>query len=252
MIDNSQVVPTLTAYVNFLGPFLYRQARHLRRPQWYRLDVRCRLWVDSAADQRVSRFEDSFLLTRAADFNPTTLDSRLTATSTFLVTGSADNQLRLWRVSTGECLKVWEIPTAIKRVQFSEDDTRVLAVTEQRMGFTGTIRIFDISSENEGREQADEPSVIIECTKSKATVAGWTALDKYIVSAHEDGSICQWNPKSGELENDIERVHEGTVMDLQMSADGTYFVTASRDKTAKVGRDLEQRACLRCLERLSC
>jgi len=156
------------------------------------------------------------------------------STSTFLVSGSADNQIRLWKVSTGECLKVWEMKTAIKRIAFSEDDTRILACTEARMGHIGTITVFDVSSEGDGKTQADEPSLIINCPASKANMAGWTALDKYIVSAHEDGSICQWDPKDGELVNKTSGVHEATVMDLQMSQDRSYFITASRDKTAKL------------------
>ena len=156
------------------------------------------------------------------------------ATSTFLVTGSADNQLRLWKVSTGECLKVWEIPTAIKRVAFSEDDARILAVTEARMGYNGTIRIFDISPE--GTAQPSEPTLIIDCSKNKATMASFTALDKYIVAAHDDGSVALWDPQTGEEVKRVDRVHDATVMDIQMSADGTYFVTASRDNSAKVGR----------------
>jgi len=137
-------------------------------------------------------------------------------------------------VSTGECLKVWEFPTAIKRAAFSEDDTKILACTEARMGYSGRIMIMDVNSENDGKVQADEPALSIDCSRSKAAVAGWTALDKYIVSAHEDGSICQWDPKDGELVNRVANIHEATVMDMQMSPDRTYCLTASRDKTAKL------------------
>ena len=33
--------------------------------------------------------------------------------------------LKLWLVKTGECLKTWEFETAIKRVAWSEDDSKV-------------------------------------------------------------------------------------------------------------------------------
>lgn len=144
--------------------------------------------------------------------------------------------MRLWKVSTGECLKVWEIPTAIKRVQWSEDDSRVLAVTEARMGHEGTIRVFEISREGDGRQQADEPSLTITCSRSKAYMAGFCSLDRYIVSCHEDGSACQWDAKDGELCNRVEGMHEAQVMDMQFSPDRSYFLTASRDKSAKVSR----------------
>jgi translation initiation factor 3 subunit I len=61
-----------------------------------------------------------------------------------MVSGSADNEMRLWSVSTGKCLFVWEFPTAVKRVAFDADGVRVVCITEQRMGHRGAIRVFDI------------------------------------------------------------------------------------------------------------
>jgi len=156
------------------------------------------------------------------------------STSTFLVSGSADNTMKLWRISTGELLYTWEFPTAIKRVMFSEDDSKIVMVTEKRMGYEGTVRVFAINRE-EGNEkkQAREPEIIITPTESKATVAAWSYLDRYIVTGHENGKVAIFDPKSGEqLESN--QVHEATISDLQMSPDGTWFTTASKDKTAKI------------------
>jgi translation initiation factor 3 subunit I len=118
-----------------------------------------------------------------------------------LATGSADNTVRLWNVKTGECVKVWDFPTAVKRVAFNPDGTRLLAVTEKRMGFLGTIAVLDISyGDGQGgglENQADEPSLRITCTESKATVAGWSYLGKYIIAGHEDGSVSQYDGKVG-------------------------------------------------------
>lgn len=41
------------------------------------------------------------------------------AKSEFLVSGSADNMMKLWRIATGECVYTWEFPTAIKRVAWT-------------------------------------------------------------------------------------------------------------------------------------
>lgn len=73
-----------------------------------------------------------------------------TAQSRFLVSGSADNEMRLWSVQTGKCLYVWEFPTAVKRVAFNEDDDQIVCITEQRMGYQSTIRVFDINREGDG------------------------------------------------------------------------------------------------------
>lgn len=156
-----------------------------------------------------------------------------------LATGSADNTVRLWNVKTGECVKVWDFPTAVKRVEFSPDGSKLLAVTEKRMGYLGTIVALDVRyGDGEGgnlEDQAEEPSLRITCTESKATVAGWSYLGKYIIAGHEDGSVSQYDAKTGDqLENIQAHEFDHQINDIQFSADRTYFITASKDKTAKL------------------
>ncbi|KAJ7436764.1 hypothetical protein B0H11DRAFT_2363792 [Mycena galericulata] len=87
--------------------------------------------------------------------------------SRFFVSGSADNTLRLWNVATGECLYTWEFTTAVKRVAF-KDDTKVVCITEQRMGHQCAIRVFDINREGEGTNQSEEPLYFFNPTGRKA------------------------------------------------------------------------------------
>lgn len=115
-------------------------------------------------------------------------------TTTLLASGAADNTVRLWDVRSGKCLKVWEFDTAVKRVEFSEDGQQLLAVTEMRMGFLGTIVVLDIKLDVEA-EQSDEKVLTITCEDSKATVAGWSYMSKYIIAGHEDGSVSQYDAK---------------------------------------------------------
>ncbi|KAK4447909.1 WD40-repeat-containing domain protein [Podospora aff. communis PSN243] len=155
-------------------------------------------------------------------------------TSTILASGSADNTIRLWDVKTGKCLKTWDFPTAVKRVEFNEDGTKLLGVTEKRMGYLSNIVVFDIKVDVDA-EQSDEKSLTIVCDESKATVAGWSYLSKYIIAGHEDGSISQYDAKTGDLLYNFP-IHElnQPVVDLQWSQDRTYFITASKDKTSKL------------------
>jgi len=57
--------------------------------------------------------------------------------------------MKLWNVQDGTCLHTWEFPTAVKRVEFSQDGSMVLAVTEQRMGHMGSVRVFSINEDGE-------------------------------------------------------------------------------------------------------
>lgn len=156
--------------------------------------------------------------------------------STFIASGAADNTVRLWDIKSGKCLKTWDFNTAVKRVEFNEDGSQLLAVTEKRMGFLGTIVVLDIKHDVDA-EQSDERALTITCEDSKATVAGWSYLSKYIIAGHEDGTVSQYDAKTGE-QLDNREVHEVDmpITDLQWAPDRTYFITASKDKSAKVCR----------------
>lgn len=114
--------------------------------------------------------------------------------SRFIASGSADNTIRLWEIKSGKCLKSWEFPTAVKRVEFNTDGTQLLGVTEKRMGHLGTIVVLNINLDAEA-EQSDEVELTIVCDESKATVAGWSYFNKYIIAGHEDGSVSQYDAK---------------------------------------------------------
>jgi len=152
-----------------------------------------------------------------------------------LATGGADNTIRLWEVKTGKLLKTWEFGTAIKRVEFNEDGSLLLGVTEKRQGQLSTILVYDINQDPEGEQASEESLRIVVDDIPKVTVAGFSACSRYIISGHEDGSVTQWDAKTGE---EYERAypHEDGMMvtDLQWSSDRTYFVTSSKDKTAKL------------------
>ena len=115
-------------------------------------------------------------------------------TSTVIASGAADNTVRLWNIQSGKCLKVWDFNTAVKRVEFSENGSQLLAVTEQRMGFLGTIVVLNVNLDVEA-EQSDNRVLTIECEESKATVAGWSYLSKYIIAGHDNGSVSQYDAK---------------------------------------------------------
>ncbi|KAF1811860.1 eukaryotic translation initiation factor-like protein 3 subunit [Eremomyces bilateralis CBS 781.70] len=155
-------------------------------------------------------------------------------TTTLLASGGADNTIRLWDVKTGKLLKTWDFGSSIKRVEFSPDGTQLLGVTEKRVGHVSSIVVYDIKQDVEA-EQSSEHALRIVVDESKATVAGFSYGAKYIIAGHEDGSVSQFDAKTGEL-LDTFQAHEPdfSVTDLQWSPDRTYFITASKDKTAKL------------------
>lgn len=180
----------------------------------------------------------------------------LLAESKFLVSGAADNNMKLWEVQSGKCLFTWEFPTAIKRVAFSEDDSLIACITEQRMGFQGAIRIFEINRLGKGTDrmcfstsfggrnsrfiseilESLEPISIIHPIASKATVVIWHG-NEHVVTGHESGQLCLYQAKTGEEVVSNQHAHREIVTDIQMAPDRSYFVTSSKDKSAKVCAD---------------
>lgn len=177
----------------------------------------------------------------SVDVDSTSHKYLLTTVSTvLLVTGSADNQVRLWNVQTGQCLYVWEFPTAAKCVAFNSDGTQILIITEERMGHRGALRVFNINRDPATwTKQEDDPRRTITFSGSKATVAAFDFFDQHIITGHENGKVALYpHDKDGETGIDAElelqhvQAHSEPITDLQLSWDGSYFMTSSKDKSS--------------------
>ena len=153
-------------------------------------------------------------------------------------TGSADLSIKLWDVSTGECVYTFDMPTPVRRVEFSPDNKKLLAVTDQVMGQIGTITIFDINYEDIYKQNS-EPSLVITTREDakKVSVAAWTANGKYIIAGHEDGYISKYDGATGAFIETVQAhgIHNTEtnllVTDIQLAPeDQSYFITACKDK----------------------
>lgn len=69
---------------------------------------------------------------------------------------------------------------------------------------------------------------------SKATVCAFTYMPNIILTGHESGKVALFDVVTGTETANNERAHMDSVTDLQLSPDRTYFVTSSKDKTARV------------------
>lgn len=89
------------------------------------------------------------------------------------------------------------------------------------MGYKGAVRVFEINRDGGARKsrslrahlldlgyaltrcsaltlvylhtETDEPLFTVTASGSKATVAAWCALDQYIVTGHENGTLNLWD-----------------------------------------------------------
>ncbi|CAD1810160.1 Eukaryotic translation initiation factor 3 subunit I [Candida parapsilosis] len=157
-------------------------------------------------------------------------------------TGGGDLAIKLWKVETGECVYTWNSPSPVRRVAFSPDGSKLLAIADQVMGHVGTISVYDLNRDPSTLTQQNEnPALVIEREEdgSKATVAGWSGDGKYIIAGHNDGFVSKYDAETGELVKKIQAhgIHNEekivSVTDIQFAPeDKSYFITSSKDKCA--------------------
>lgn len=157
-----------------------------------------------------------------------------------VITGSADNSARIWDLETGACLAVIPLDTAVRSVHYSQGDRQVVLITDATMGKQSTVLVFDLSAPTDaGASAATHRWAASEEPAKKATVCSWTDCNERILTAHNNGDLRLWDPKTGGREllcksGAVSGAHTDTIRDIQFAADHSYFITASKDQTAKI------------------
>lgn len=148
--------------------------------------------------------------------------------SKHVLTASADNSCRLWDCETGKTLANLETRTAVRTCGFSYSGKYLMYTTDKTMGHPCEIHIFDINNLRSG-----DPMVVIPVGPSKVTAAVWGPYEEYIVGGLENGELCHFDVKRGEKVLTT-KDHTKQLNDIQLSADMSMVITASKDTTAKL------------------
>jgi len=145
-----------------------------------------------------------------------------------LVSGSADTTVKLWSVEDGREIQSWKHKAPVRSVNFSLGDKMIVSATDQVLGFKPVIYVWDARSKN--------TSANVEITgKNEAKIlhALWGNLNETIITANEDGTIRVYDVRNKEQLHVITD-HSKPVMQLSFSKDGHFFISASKDGTAKL------------------
>lgn len=149
-----------------------------------------------------------------------------------VVTGSADNTMKLWVAGTGKCIHTWEHGSPVRCVAFAPGDSLVACATAALMGQDSNVYIY--KHDMEAQEQDPEPIMILEGHSKTITRLQWYPTMQYILTSSEDRTIRKWDVESGSEIDCVEAAHKGDITDCQLSPDGQMFASSSKDQTAKL------------------
>nr|CAD7444695.1 unnamed protein product [Timema bartmani] len=174
--------------------------------------------------------------------------------TTRFMSGAADQYLRIWDCATGKEIGNIKANSSVRTCNFSYSGNMAVYSTDKQLGHQCEMMIIDVRNVDESLGGLSTRSIFLSCSlsqslqslssssepilripfnESKVTSLLWGALDEIIITGHENGDISQWDLRNGKKLMAISD-HAGSINDMQMNKDGTMFITASKDKTAKL------------------
>lgn len=171
----------------------------------------------------------------------------VTWNSEFLVTGSADQSVKLWNVETGEELHHWDHAGPVRTVAWAEGDKEFLTVTDPYAGKPAVIRIYEFTGDPETQPREPRLEIISEKemgARTKVTQAAWVKLNGVIVTSTESGALRTYDADTGEMLQEV-RDHKNTVRSFALNREKTVILTASADNTARLYDVRDLNVCMK-------
>jgi len=152
-------------------------------------------------------------------------------TSTKFMSGGGDMTLKLWSVETGANVASVAAKSSVRCCNFSFSGNCAAYSTDRAMGHDCDLYIIDTRTMSQNISSSS-PTMTLPMKQSKITSMLWF-LDDTIITGHENGIVASYDIRTGK-EIASAKDHSGAINDIQLSRDGTMFVTASKDATAKL------------------
>jgi translation initiation factor 3 subunit I len=151
--------------------------------------------------------------------------------STVLLTASGDSTARLWDMRSGVELFRFPFHEPARACRFSVGEQLAAVSTDPFMESKSAIRVLRLTADP--ADQTADEILKLSGPRGRITRLEFTDINRSLISASEDGCVRRWDVETGALLSE-RKIHDKQISDLQMSVDGTHFITASQDKSAKL------------------
>lgn len=138
----------------------------------------------------------------------------------------------MWDVENGINVATMQARSSVRCCNFSFSGNQAAYSTDKAMGHDCELYVVDVRTLDSSLSKA-EPTVKIPMRNSKITSMCWF-LDDTIITGHDNGMLGSYDLRNAKEVVSMTESHSGAIQDMQMSRDGTMFVTASKDNTAKL------------------
>lgn len=148
-----------------------------------------------------------------------------------LITASADQSVKIWEMRTGKELFTIKMGEPCRAVNLSIGEGLLAFSTDAFMGTPPQVHICKFEKDIE--QQTSKAVLKIDMAKGRTTRVYWTDLNRTLVTSHDGGWVRKWDSETGAMLME-KQVHDEAIQDMQIAPDGSYAITASLDKTAKI------------------
>lgn len=160
--------------------------------------------------------------------------------STRLLTASADATVRLWKVETGECLYQFPHRGPVRGVRWAEGQPcrKFATISDPFVEHNAKICVYEKQGDGDDDSWSDTPVLEIDLPKIAGkrvnpTNLHWTALNRELLVAFDNGQIRLYDPETGHIQESIQ-AHDKKINRVRFNRDKTLFITSSADFTARL------------------
>jgi len=148
--------------------------------------------------------------------------------NTLLLTGSTDNTAKITNTQTGKVVATFKVEKS-KTAEDEESSVEAVGFCPTQSyaavgGLDGTLTVWDIPTQT-SRVTCQHQAGIVRLA--------WSNDDPLVYTATLDGSVHLWDSRTGNCERQWFG-HSEEVLDMTISRNGKFIVTASGDRTARI------------------